>query len=107
MKIYNSANDVISIKNLDCVVSAGNGHLFTADQLAAPNNGVINFHAAPLPDYRGSAAPAFAILEGCENFGITFHKMIEELDALTLQRAVDLHPYGFDLAFGQKPGRAL
>jgi hypothetical protein len=61
--------------------SAGNSILLNEAVLQSPKNGFINFHAAPLPRFRGSAAPAFAIAEGVEEFGITFHKMVLELDA--------------------------
>lgn len=73
--------EVLRIGSLDVILSAGNHFRFTLDYIEKPRVGIINFHAAPLPDYRGSACPAFAILNGERQFGVTFHKVVEELDA--------------------------
>lgn len=43
--------------------------------------GVINFHAAPLPKYRGAMALNAALLEGANTFGITLHWMDEGVDS--------------------------
>lgn len=67
--------------NIDLVVSAGNHLIFSASQIAQPRLGIVNFHAAPLPKYRGSACPAFAILGGEAKFGATFHLVAPEIDA--------------------------
>jgi methionyl-tRNA formyltransferase len=67
--------------DIDLVVSAGNHLIFSASQIARPRLGIVNFHAAPLPKYRGSACPAFAILNGEATFGATFHLVAPELDA--------------------------
>jgi len=68
-------------QSLDLVISAGNHRMFSRAQIARPRLGIVNFHAAPLPAYRGSACPAFAILNAEKNFGVTFHDVVEELDA--------------------------
>jgi methionyl-tRNA formyltransferase len=73
--------EIKSIPDLWMGFSAGNSIILEQDILAGPRHGFINFHAAPLPRFRGSAAPAFAIMEDHREFGVTFHKLVEELDA--------------------------
>ena len=44
--------------------------------------GCINFHPAPLPDYKSSAGYNIAILEGRKNYGVSVHFIdSEELDS--------------------------
>ena len=75
---------------LDIVISAGNHHLFEA--LARPRLGIVNFHGAPLPRFRGSACPAFAILETERQFGVSFHLVVAALDAGPI-----IHEQAFDI----------
>jgi Methionyl-tRNA formyltransferase len=62
----------------DLIISAGNHIIFTAETLAKSR--VINLHAAPLPEYAGSACMAWAILNCERTFGLTFHYPTEKLD---------------------------
>ncbi len=73
--------DVFAHAPLDLIFSAGNTFFFSREYIDLPRLGIVNLHAAPLPDYRGSACPAFAILNGEANFGVTFHVVVEALDA--------------------------
>jgi len=77
---------------VDLVVSAGNHLIFSAAHIAQHRLGIVNFHAAPLPEYRGSACPAFAILRGETRFGVSFHNVVPELDAgpILLQERFDI-----------------
>src|SRR5258706_12971112 len=70
-----------AVPDCDLIFSAGNHHIFKAAEIAKAKRGIINFHAAPLPEYAGSAAPAFAILNEESQFGVTFHYIIPEIDA--------------------------
>ena len=42
--------------------------------------GAINFHPAPLPEYKGTAGYNLAILEGLSEWGVTSHYMDENID---------------------------
>jgi hypothetical protein len=70
-----------AVPDCDLIFSAGNHHIFKAAEIAKAKRGIINFHAAPLPEYAGSAVPAFAILNEESQFGVTFHYVIPEIDA--------------------------
>lgn len=42
--------------------------------------GAINFHPAPLPEYKGCAGYNLAILHGRHDWGVTAHYMVEGID---------------------------
>lgn len=48
--------------------------------LSAPRFGIINFHPAPLPEYRGTAGYNVAILEELDQWAVTAHYMDENID---------------------------
>jgi methionyl-tRNA formyltransferase len=43
--------------------------------------GCLNFHPAPLPDFRGLGGINVAILEGCEEWGVSCHFVDEDFDS--------------------------
>jgi natural product biosynthesis luciferase-like monooxygenase protein len=55
----------------------------------APRVLAANFHDGPLPAYAGLNAPAWALIAGERQYGVTWHEMADEVDAgriLTQQR---------------------
>lgn len=48
--------------------------------LSIPSNGIINFHPAPLPDYKGTAGYNIAILDKLEKWATTAHYVDESID---------------------------
>ncbi|MEC7641960.1 formyltransferase family protein [Idiomarina sp.] len=48
--------------------------------LTVPSLGIINFHPAPLPYYKGTAGYNLAILEGREDWACSAHYVDEEID---------------------------
>lgn len=48
--------------------------------LSVPKLRNINFHPAPLPEYKGTAGYNLAILEGLDNWGVTAHYIDESID---------------------------
>jgi len=54
---------------------------------------ILNFHSAPLPDFRGVAGINFAILEGLQEWGVSVHWMAPELDAGPI---VEVHRFKVD-----------
>lgn len=49
--------------------------------LARPRRGAVNFHDGPLPRYGGLNAPLWALANGETSFGITWHRMVPQVDA--------------------------
>jgi len=64
----------------DLVVCMGFPWKIPADALAVPELGWLNGHPSSLPRHRGPVPVAWAIRNGDEELGITFHFMDAELD---------------------------
>jgi natural product biosynthesis luciferase-like monooxygenase protein len=62
--------------------------------LALPGKISINFHDGPLPGYAGLNAPAWAIMNGEEQYGITWHVITPDVDEgdILLQKTFDIAP---------------
>lgn len=65
-----------------------------ASALNIPKHGFINFHYAPLPQYRGSNPLFWMVRAGITMGGIAVHRMEEQFDTgpLLLQQPVPFHP---------------
>lgn len=48
--------------------------------LQACSRGVINFHPAPLPEYKGTAGYNLAILEGLDQWAVSAHYVDDQID---------------------------
>ncbi len=74
------------------VVSAGNTYLFPARVIAKENLTIINWHNALLPRHKGRNAEVWAIYEGDAQTGVTWHRIIEDVDAgdILAQRALPI-----------------
>lgn len=48
--------------------------------LSAASKGIINFHPAPLPEYKGTAGYNLAILDGLDEWGVTAHYVDAGID---------------------------
>jgi natural product biosynthesis luciferase-like monooxygenase protein len=76
---------LLSIANLDLIPDA---------VLAQPTRGAVNFHDAPLPRYAGLNAPAWALINGETEYGISWHMIsggVDEGDLLA-QQFFDIAP---------------
>jgi len=68
-------------KKYDIGLSLGNFHILRREHIGLFKMGIINFHAAPILQYRGSAAPAFHILEkDTPQWGYAYHMIDEKID---------------------------
>jgi natural product biosynthesis luciferase-like monooxygenase protein len=78
----------------DYLLSITNLAVVPPEVLALPRRGAVNFHDGPLPKYGGLCAPAWALMEGEREFGITWHLMTDGLDAgdIVLQRRFPVGP---------------
>lgn len=48
--------------------------------LALPRGRAVNFHDGPLPSYAGLNAPAWALMDGVDRYGIVWHEMTAGVD---------------------------
>jgi len=90
----------------DLVVCMGFPWRIPADALAVPRLGWLNGHPSLLPRHRGPIPVAWAIREGDEEIGITFHLMDAELDTgpVFSQRRYPLGDFEAPDAFFPKMG---
>jgi methionyl-tRNA formyltransferase len=67
-------------------------------------SGAVNFHDGPLPRYAGLNAPAWAILEGEQRFGVTWHEIVSGTDKgrIYTQADFDISPDETSLTLNAK-----
>ena len=80
------------IKDKTLVVSASNRYLFPAEVLANKNLVVVNYHGALLPKHPGRNAEAWAIFSQDAEGGITWHRVVADVDAgdILIQKSVPI-----------------
>ena len=78
----------------DLLFSLHNLRIFPAGLLALPRRMAINYHDALLPRYGGLHATTWALFQGEAVHGITWHRMIPEVDGgeILAQREVAIPP---------------
>lgn len=76
------------------IISASNNYLFPAAVVDKDNITVINFHNALLPKFPGRNAPSWAMFEGEEQTGITWHYVTPGVDdgAIIIQKRAPITP---------------
>ena len=77
---------------LDLLVVAAFGQLFSTELLTLPRLGCINIHASLLPKWRGASPIQHAILAGDRQSGISIMQMARRMDAggIWLQRECEI-----------------
>ncbi len=70
----------LSTTPYDYLFSITNLRILPTTFITQPKKMAINFHDGPLPRYAGLNVPAWALLHGEQNHGVTFHAMTHEVD---------------------------
>lgn len=55
--------------------------ILTLEMLNLFPRGVLNMHGGKIPEYRGASVLQWCIIDGEEEVGVTWHSMVEEVDA--------------------------
>lgn len=76
-----AAQKHISHNNFDYLISIANPAILPRKLLKCPMHFAINYHDAPLPQYAGTHASSWAILNNESHHGISWHIMEEKVDA--------------------------
>jgi methionyl-tRNA formyltransferase len=78
--------------NADLFLVIAYGQILSQRVLDIPKKFALNVHASLLPGYRGAAPMNWAIINGEKSTGITFIKMLREMDAgpVIMQKRVDI-----------------
>jgi methionyl-tRNA formyltransferase len=93
----------------DLVICMGFPWKVPPDALAVPTHGWINGHPSLLPLHRGPVPVAWAIHDGDEEIGITFHRMDAELDTgpILAQKTMEIGDYVEPDAFYPRMGTVV
>jgi natural product biosynthesis luciferase-like monooxygenase protein len=78
----------------DWLLSIANLRMISDNVLALPKKGAVNFHDGPLPRYAGLNTPAWAIVNGEAQHGVSWHMIeggVDEGDLLA-QELMDIGP---------------
>jgi natural product biosynthesis luciferase-like monooxygenase protein len=91
--------DQLSAATFDYLFSIINHAILPNELLALPQQRAINYHDSLLPDYAGFNATSWAIIDGAEAHGVTWHAMTADVDGgdILLQKSFDIS--GEDTAF--------
>ncbi len=86
--------DMVLSTECDFIVTASFGQYVPTKILAHPNKESINIHASLLPLYRGASPVHQAITNGDDITGLSFMKMVKEMDAGDVyhQVSIPVHP---------------
>jgi|LWDU01.1.fsa_nt_gi methionyl-tRNA formyltransferase len=68
------------IQNIDLVISYLFWKKIKSPLLQVPKIGSVNFHPAPLPEYRGFSPYTFGILNDASDWGVTAHYIDDKFD---------------------------
>lgn len=95
LKVHRAAEDLLDVPvTADWLLSVANLRLIPEEVLALPTRGAINFHDGPLPRYAGLNTPAWAIINGETQHGVTWHLIEAGVDTgdILAQSAVEIAP---------------
>ncbi|HPG24873.1 MAG TPA: LLM class flavin-dependent oxidoreductase, partial [Myxococcota bacterium] len=87
------AQDLAGV-GFDWFLSITNLAIIPDEVISMARRGAINFHDGPLPRYAGLYTPAWAILNGETEYGVTFHEMTGGIDEgrILVQRLFPIAP---------------
>ena len=91
---FRDALPALAARPYDYLLSIVNSRILGADILATPTIDAINFHDGPLPRYAGMHSTSWALLNQETGHGITWHGIVELVDAgpIFRQRIVPIEP---------------
>ncbi len=83
---------ILSDQPFDYLFSVVNSYIIKPNVLALPRRAAINYHDAPLPRYAGVYSTAWALMNREKTHGVTWHLMVDEVDAgdVLKQKLVDI-----------------
>lgn len=70
-----------AIEPADMLICWMYSQIISRDLLATYQMGGLNMHGGSLPEYRGANVLNWAIANGAEELGVTWHAMVDEVDA--------------------------
>lgn len=80
--------EVLEQQTFDYLFSITHLEIIPESVLKLPQKMAVNFHDGPLPAYAGLNAPAWAIINGEQSYGITWHEITSGVDQGRILRQV-------------------
>lgn len=78
---YPNLNDLTVFQPVDYIFSINNSLILKKSFTSLARTMAINYHDAPLPRYAGMYASNWAILNGEKEHGVSWHEVVDEIDA--------------------------
>jgi len=78
---YNNLNDLTVFEPVDYIFSINNSLILKKSFTSLARVMAINYHDAPLPRYAGMYATNWAIINGEKEHGVSWHEVVDEIDA--------------------------
>lgn len=81
LKIVPSLSEFLKAKDTDFIISVQYHEILKREHIRKAKEIAVNFHMAPLPEYRGCNQFSFSIANGDTEFGTTVHQLEEGIDS--------------------------
>jgi methionyl-tRNA formyltransferase len=78
---HGNDSDIIDFKGVDVAISWMYSQILPNSVLSKYPLGVLNMHGGFIPKYRGANVLQWAIINGDTEIGVTWHSMVEKVDA--------------------------
>jgi len=78
---HNNINDLTNIEPVDYIFSVNNSLILKKSFTSLARIMAINYHDGPLPRYAGMYATNWAILNGEIEHGVSWHEVVDKIDA--------------------------
>ncbi|MFZ4457035.1 MAG: amino acid adenylation domain-containing protein [Bacteroidales bacterium] len=91
---YSNPSDLTQFESVDYIFSINNGLLLNSEFLSFAKKEAINYHDSPLPRYAGMYATNQALLNGESDWAVSWHRIVDEIDAgdILYSEKVDIYP---------------
>ncbi len=97
--VYAGVKDLSVFKPVDFIFSINNSLILNQAFTALAMRLAVNYHDAPLPKYAGMFAPNRALINGEMQHGISWHVIVNEIDAGDIVVSKQVPVYSGDTAF--------
>jgi len=81
IKLIQSLDEYLALDVVDIGISVQFEKILKEIHINKAKDIIVNFHMAPLPEYRGCNQFAFAIADNAKVFGITIHRIEKGIDS--------------------------
>ncbi|HYC39255.1 MAG TPA: formyltransferase family protein [Chitinophagaceae bacterium] len=78
--VFAELDEILQLKDIDLLVSVQYHRILRREHIAVARL-AVNYHMAPLPEYRGCNQFSFALFEGAKEFGTTVHRLENGVDS--------------------------